>query len=235
MFFASRYIGGVNLSRSHKGDKDAKPPITFVDAAKQRETLKLLEEQVFSSKPFQVPPELYQFLAKSNWSHWGSSSESTRSDFPAHDVALMWQERVLDQVLSSITLRRIIDNELKTPPDQDAFTSVELIEGLTAAIFAEIETIKEGEHTTRKPAIDSLRRNLQRTYLEKIGNLAMGRTEAPEDCQTVAYAELSELQGKIDKLLKGDIKLDAYSRAHLMESSSRIGKIIDARLTLESP
>ena len=43
-----------------------------VDAAKQREALTLLEEQVFSDKPFQFPPELYNHLAATRWNHWGT-------------------------------------------------------------------------------------------------------------------------------------------------------------------
>ena len=37
MFFASRNIGVLSTSRSHKGDKDGKPPVTLVDAKVQRE------------------------------------------------------------------------------------------------------------------------------------------------------------------------------------------------------
>jgi hypothetical protein len=63
----------------------------------------------------------------------------------------------------------------------------------------------------------------------------MGKTRAPQDCQTVAYAQLVELEGRINKLLKGDRKLDAYSRAHLQESASRIHRVLDARFELTSP
>ena len=92
-----------------------------------------------------------------------------------------------------------------------------------------------GEYTNRKPAISSLRRNLQRTYLKRLSSLAMGRTGAPQDCQTVAYAELASLEGRINELLKSDTKLDTYSRAHLEESASRIRRVLDARFNLTSP
>ena len=47
-------------------------PFVVVEPAKQREALALLEEQVFSDKPFQFPPDLYNHLAATRWSHWGS-------------------------------------------------------------------------------------------------------------------------------------------------------------------
>jgi hypothetical protein len=76
---------------------------------------------------------------------------------------------------------------------------------------------------------------LQREYLRKLSNLAMGRTFAPDDCQTIAFAELSSLEASMSQLLKSNVKLDSYSRAHLQESASRIGKVLEARLSLSSP
>ena len=234
MFFAARYVGGLSLSRSHKGDKDAPPPVTVIDPKKQREAIKLLGEQVFNEKPFLVPPEVYNHLAASKWNHWGTGM-TLRPDFPVHEVILMWQDRILSQLLSSLTLDRIHDTELKVPADQDCFTTAELIESLTATIFAELEDVKDGEYTNRKPAISSARRNLQRTFLQRLSNMAMGNTFAPQDCQTVAYAELGAVNGRINKLLESKVKLDSYTRAHLSESSARIEKVLDARLTLSSP
>ncbi len=234
MFFVARYVGGLYTSRSHKGDKDAKPPVTVVDPKLQRDAMAMLEEQVLSEKPYQFSPEMYSYLASSNWMHWGSST-TTRKDFPIHSYVLMWQERVLAQLLSSSTLERLYDAELKVPPDQDTFTTAELIERLTKAVFSEVETLKDGKYTNRQPAISSLRRNLQRSYMKTLSSLAMSRNTAPQDCQTIAYAELSSLKNRIDKLLDSKIKLDSYTQAHLQETTSRIEKVLDARLTLSSP
>ena len=237
MFFVSRYVGGLKTSRSHKGDKDGKPPVTTVDAKTQREALAMLEENIFSDKPFQFPPELYNQFGWSNWSHWGVN-QTTRKDFGIHDFVLQWQDRILDQLLSSVTLKRIHDAELRAAPESDVLTTAELLQRLTKTIFSEVETIKEGEYTTRKPAISSLRRNLQRSYLKDLSTLAMGQSPAPQDCQTIAWAELSNLHQRMKSLLDNQpvaTKLDPYSRAHLQESAARIQKVLDARLTLASP
>ena len=55
------------VNRGHKGDANGQAPFVVVDADKQREALALLEEQVFSDKPFQFPPELYNHLASTRW------------------------------------------------------------------------------------------------------------------------------------------------------------------------
>jgi len=236
MFFASRYIGGLHESRSHKGDKGGKLPISLIDPVKQRETLKLLEDEVFGEKAFNFPPEIYNQLGSSKWSHWGVRP-TDRPDFPVHDFVQIWQTRVLDRLMSPLTLERIHDAELKVSADKEAFTSAELIERTTKAIFSEVEGLKEGEYSNRKPAISSLRRNLQRYYLKKLSTLALGQSVgAPEDCQTIAYAELSSLRGRIAALLnRNNLKLDSYSRAHLMETGERIQKVLDSRLTVSTP
>ena len=235
MFFAARYIGGLHTSRSHKGDKEARPPVSAVEVEKQRAALELVEEQVFSDDPYQFPPELYGFLAKSNWQHWGTFSAARRKDYPLHGVISVWQSRVLDQLMSSVTLERMHDTELKTPADQDVLTTAELIERLTKSIFSELDTVQGGDFTNRKPAVSSLRRSLQRDFLRRLSRLAMGETFAPDDCQTIAFAELSSLEARIGQLLKSNVKLDSYSRAHLQESQSRVRKVLDARLSLRRP
>ena len=139
-------------------------------------------------------------------------------------------------MLNTLTLTRLHDSELKVPADQDAFTVAELLDRLTGAVYAELDEIKEGEFTNRKPAIHSLRRNLQRNYLEQLSSLALGNTPAPRDCQAVAAAQLKEIDARVKNLLKRNkVKLDTYSKVHLDEVSSRIQKVLDARISLARP
>jgi hypothetical protein len=233
MFSAAKYVGGLYVSRSHKGDENAPKPLEVVPVDRQREALALLEEQVFDATPFSFPPDLYNQLAASHWEHWGTEVVE-RGDYPVHDIILMWQDRILSRLLSSLTLSRLYDSELKIAADADALTAAELLERLTKAIYKEVDTVKSGDFTNRKPAISSLRRNLQRSYLRRMSQLALGQTFAPEDCQTIAFAELARLKTRIDTQLAGEVKLDSYSRAHLQETSARIAKVVDARM-LVSP
>ncbi|MHC2070921.1 zinc-dependent metalloprotease [Bremerella sp. T1] len=233
MYFASRYIGGVHVNRSHKGQEDT-PPFTVVDADKQREVMELISDQVFSDEPFQFSAELYNKLAPSHWNHWGTSFD-VRGDYPIHETISRWQSTILSRMFSSITLERMHDAELKVPADQDAFTTAEMIESLTDAIFSELDSLEDGEYTVRQPAISSLRRNLQRDYLQRLSTLAMGNSFAPADCQTIAYAELMDLSNKLEELEEEELELDSYTRAHLLETKRRIDKVLDAELTLSRP
>src|SRR5690606_27957139 len=120
---------------------------------------------------------------------------------------------------------------MKVSSDKEIFTTVDLIEGLTDSIFAELEEgFEKDEYSLREPAITSLRRNLQRSYLQRLTKMAIARNGAPQDCQTVAFSELTDLKSQIDTTLEDSSEvLDRYTRAHLQESSARIAKVLDAR------
>jgi hypothetical protein len=227
-------VGGLYVNRHHKGDPNAQVPFVVVEPAKQREALALMEEQVFSDKPFQFPPDFYNKLASTRWDHWGSPAP-LRSEYAVHDVIAQWQNRILSQLLSSLTLDRLHDSELKVAADQDALTTPELFERLSKAIFAEVDKMPAGDFTNRKPYISSLRRNLQRSYVQRLSMVAMSSSEAPPDTQTVAAAELASLEGRITGVLKTDPKIDSYSKAHLSETASKIRKVLDARYQLARP
>ena len=235
MHTASRLVGGLHTSRSHKGDANAPSPFRVVEPQKQRDALALIEQQMFSAQPFTFSPELYNQLVATNWTHWGSNSPD-REDYPVHDAILMWQSRVLGRLLNPLTLDRIRDSELKVPADQDAFTTAELLDRLTKSIMSEVDATAPGDYTVRKPAVGSLRRGLQRQYVSRLSSLAIAPSGVTPDAQAIAAAQLRSLDGRIGALLaKNDVKLDDYSRAHLGELQARIRKVLDASLELTSP
>jgi Met-zincin len=226
MAFAARQVGGVKSSRSHKGDKDAKPPFSL-----QRDVMTMLEDKVFSDKPYSLPPETWNLLGTLHWSHWGQEPP-TRRDFGIHDFVLGQQLSILSSLLSPTSLTRLYDAELKASPDVDVVTGAEVIQRLTKSIFSELDTVRAGDFTNRKPAISSLRRNLQRAYFERLSDLAMRKGGAPADCQSIAFLELTNLAARIDATLKSPAKLDPYTLAHLTEMQSRIKKVLEASMTL---
>ncbi|MFM7035938.1 MAG: zinc-dependent metalloprotease, partial [Planctomycetia bacterium] len=71
MAIASRLIGGIETSRSHKGDDNAPPPFRVVAAQKQRDALSMLEKHLFAATPFTFSPELLNQLVATRWLHWG--------------------------------------------------------------------------------------------------------------------------------------------------------------------
>ena len=140
------------------------------------------------------------------------------------------------RLLDAASLSRIRDSELKVAPDGDALTTAELLDRLTKAIMAEVAATGPGEYTPRKPAVPSLRRGLQRTYVARLAGLAMGSVPSLPDAQALAMVQLRSIDASIESLLaKEEVKLDDVSRAHLAELRSRIDAVLDAGLQLFRP
>ena len=169
------------------------------------------------------------------WSHWGATAVP-REDYPIHEVILDWQDQILSQLLNSTTLTRIRDSELKVVGEEDVFTTAELFDRLTKAIMTELDSLKPDDFDFQNPAIGSIRRGLQRTYISRLARLAMGSTKYLPDAQALASMHLRNIDASIEKLLSNeDLQLDDMSKAHLLELQARIATVLSAELNLMQP
>ncbi|MHC0062830.1 zinc-dependent metalloprotease [Nostoc sp. UIC 10890] len=219
----SKYIGGQSFRRLHASD-DAAWAFVPVSLLKQRQALTKLQKYVFSEDAFSFSPELLNQLAPSRWEHWGSYAPNNRLDYPIHDRILSFQSAILRSLLDSDRLNRLQDIELKTLPGE-ALSLPELLDTLQTGIWTEV--FAPGEP---KP-ISSIRRSLQREYLNILLQMMLGTTNTPEDGRTLAWYELRQLQKAIDvRLKKLGESLDIYTLAHLEASGDRITKALNAQL-----
>lgn len=245
--FVSRFPGGIYVHRDHKGDPNGRAPFKPVEAAKQREAMKLLTDAAFNLPPL-PPPEVMNSLASTRWNQWGLR-EPTRLDYPIHEVIGRFQTRLVLQLLSKSTLSRLHDTEIKLPADADAYTLAEHLRSLVDGVFTEWrDAPKPGEYNNRKPYVNSLRRNLQRITLKELAALINAPPSnpfvlffggpvgnMPEDARTLVRMHLTELDKQISTLLAAaDVKLDDYTRAHLLDSQERIRKVLQAQIVTES-
>jgi hypothetical protein len=230
----ANWIGGVHIYRDKKGDKNGRKPIEVVSAKKQREALQFVNKHTFKDKAFGLTPELLAHMTTDKWldgDNWFDAFED--ATWPVHDRIMGIQASTLTSLLNPTKLRRIYDNEFHIPADKDAFTLPELIDTLHPAIWSELEKKLEKKHTARKPAISSLRRNLQQEYLERVIDLSMpgsGSSAVNKPISDLALMELRKLKDKTELALKnsGD-KLDPYSKAHLTEMHEKIKKALEAQ------
>lgn len=219
----SKYIGGQSFRRLHASD-DASWAFVSVPVLKQRQALAKLQEYVFAEDAFSFSPRLLNQLAPSRWQHWGNPIRNSRLDYPIHDRILRFQSAILRSLLNSDRLNRLQDIELKTVPGE-SLSIPELFDTLQKGIWKEV-LVSE----TPKP-ISSIRRSLQREYLNILLEMVVGTTDVVEDGRTLAWYELRQLQTAIDSRLKqlGET-LDTYTLAHLQVSSDRITKALAAQL-----
>ena len=223
----SNWIGGAFVNRDKKGDPEDRKPIEVVDAKVQRDAFNFVVENTFDDGVYGLSPELLAHMTKDSWGFsFGASGEAA---WPVHDQIIGLQASTLSQLMNPTTLRRVYDNEFRVPSDEDAFTLNELMATLNESIWSELDEKLKGKFSERKPAISSLRRNLQTEYLERLFDLANtteSRTAAMKPISNLAAMTLKELAEKLEKASELD-NLDAYTKAHLVDSHDRVQRWIE--------
>lgn len=231
----ANWLGGAFTSRALKGDKNSGRPVEVVPVEEQRAALKFVIENTFFDDSFGLTPEMLAHLSVEKWLDGGSFSSAflDEATYPVHDTIMGIQASALSMIMSPTTLRRIYDNELRIPADQDALTLPDVLSALTDAIWAELDRVPDKKYTARVPLVSSLRRNLQAEHLERLVDLSIpgdARNEAFKPIANLASFELDRILKQIDKVLKeGGNKLDPYTHSHLAELKEQVEKRRDAQ------
>lgn len=232
--FMAPWVGGSHVTRARKGDPNAKPPIEVVPVERQRAALKFVIDQAFKDEAFGLTPEMLKFMTVDKWWDGGGMRDIFNdSALPVHERIMGIQATALTLVMNPTTLERVFDNEFRTPKDQDMITLPEVINTVGREIFSEVEKGASRSFTVRDPMISSLKRNLQREYVERLVDLTSPADmygSAAKAVSNLSLAKLREIRGKIKGVVEGSGKsnVDDYSGAHLSELALRIDKVLDA-------
>ncbi len=233
--YVGRLIGGQYFHRDHKGDPNQRAAFVHVNPEVQRAALKMLKDTVFSDAYFKVDADLWNNLAPSRWSHWGSN-DGGRTDFAAHDWISYLQAWTLMEIMAPPILQRIYDAELKSSAP-DRFTAAEHIRTLRDIVWAPLNQPRDRQYTDAEPFLSSITRGLQREYLVAMTAYAQvppGALMSADVHGMLRYA-MTELSEQIGKTLAGAAtsdggsRLDFASRAHLVDCKSRIDRVLDAQ------
>ncbi len=238
---ASQYVGGHSVSRDHKADKGAHDPIVPVPGAKQRECLKFITDHILSDKSFQFSPALLRRLGTERWSHWGNDDwfgASGAVDISVLERVLGIQKIVLGHCLSASTLARLENQQLQVESGADPLRMEEVFRSLTDGIWSDLDHLPAGaDAKSPKFALSTIRRNLQREYLRRLGTMVLGnspssyadmfgyvvftsggRGTVPADARALARLHLKEIASRISKVVEASgLSIDDTSRAHLEE------------------
>ncbi len=219
LYYISKYIGGQSFYRVKPNDTKGQLPFVPVPLEQQRQALMTMQKYVFAEDALKFPPELLNKLVPSRWLHWGTNIQVGRLDYPIHDLVLLVQTAVLRDLLASDRLTRIKDLELKSESGK-ALTLPELFDTLQTGIWSEVLQPKG------KLKISSLRRGLQREYLNVLMGMVLRKEAAPEDARTLAWYKLKQLNSKLKRVNSED----EYTQAFLLETRDRIEKTLNAPL-----
>lgn len=223
---AMHWVGGAHIQRSMKGDPDAPAPIRPVDAAQQRRALSFIVDHAFDSDAFGLDTKALSYLQSDNWYDEGYG---TAHAWPIAQSVFGIQASAMTGLINPQRLGWIMDNELRTPDDQDALTVPEIFEALRKSIW-DLPDIG-GEYTNRNPLVGQLERNLQMEHLGRLIDLATGMRwpgASGKTIQALARQELQAIHGisRIYTMRAG--KIDAYSNAHLRDINTRIERALEA-------
>ena len=231
LMVSTKYLGGAMTARDHRGDPDARPALTTVPAARQREALRFVADAGFGERAWAFPAGLLSRLAPERWRHWGTTGATGRPDFPVHDWALTQQRSLLARLLDPVVLSRLRDAELRALPGEPTMGIPEVFETLTLSVWAELG-IRAGGKQGHARSTRSVRRDMQRLHLNALISLLVEPPAGtPEDARSVARATLVELDRGLAHALEEDgADLDAYTRAHVADSRERIERALEAQM-----
>lgn len=241
----SNYIGGQHVHRDHAGDPDGRDPLVPVNALRQREALKFLQDNILTDKPFTFSPQLLRKLGADRWLHWGNEAAAFGNiDYPVNERVLRIQRVAFNHLFDPDVLARIQNNALKVEKDEP-FTMAELFRGVSDAVWSDLP--RDG-----KPGPSSvIRRNLQREHLKELNELVLGKKSGggfliifgggssappPADAKSLARLHLRDIHKRVSRILDDkENKLDDTTRAHLEESQERIAKVLNAAMQVNEP
>ncbi|MCC6675908.1 MAG: zinc-dependent metalloprotease [Phycisphaerales bacterium] len=233
----ANWVGGAYVNRDRKGDPNARNPVEIVPAGTQRDALKWVIDNSFFDDSFGLTPELRDKMTVDKWMDQGGFQDAMQdATWPIHDRIAGIQSSVMTMLMNPTRLKRVFDNEFGVPADQDALTLPEMIDTITVAVWKELDAAPEGNYSNRKPMISSLRRNLQREYVERMIDLTLPggvSGEAGKPISNLAVAKLRQLKDKLAKASETS-GLDTYTQAHLSEAKIRIDKALDAQFIYNS-
>ncbi len=214
MGHAAKNIGGIY--ETPKTVEQQGPVYAYTPKAIQKEAMAFLIKQLFTTPQWLINTDILNRIGNT-----GISVVSSR------------QDAVLSRIISTNTISKLLSMEAEL--HNDAYKAADMLDELKQGIWTEL--------SARKP-IDIYRRNLQKSYVERIGQIITPAAVSPlggisfrigapaamtdtrkSDIISVLKANLRALQAEIKLALPATS--DKMTKYHLQDVNDRIRKILD--------
>ena len=217
----SRFVGHVvtnigGVYENLKTPAQAGVVYTPLDASSQKESLQWLHNNLFETPTWLVDPDILQ-----NIDHAGYFEKIRRT-----------QSRYLDRLLSFDRLGRLIDAETT---QSEYYSALDMMADLRKGLWSETE---------RGSSVDIYRRNLQRTYIDRmeylmIDNGPSSRSSRPgfegrltydvtvSDIRPIVRGELKKLKNTLRSARNGTI--NTMTKYHYEDAIARIDQLLDPK------
>ena len=221
---ATKYIGGLYTSRSHRGQTGGVAPFRPISRDDQRRAFAVLAQNVFSSKAMRFPPGLLADLGTGNYSHRGAEDIGMRPDFPVESYVADVQDVVMYRLLAPDTLSRIEDERFRVANPKDVMSLDDLFGWMQAAVWDDLNP--------NLSSIDAIHRGLQRRYTTYLVAISLAPSalleilDFPSDTAPLVRYQLRRLDERLTQTLHSP-KLDRTTRAHLEDIHGRVAHALD--------
>ncbi len=200
----SRYAGHVTGNIGGVYERNKKPEqkgdvYMNVSRAKQKESMNWLQKNVFSTQQWLMPKNILK-----NINHTGYAQRMLRL-----------QNRQLYSLLSANRLERMMNAETT---ETNYYAAVDMVRDLRRGIFSE---------TTGQRNVDVFRRNLQKSFIERMGTLMTTRGAQNSDLISIVRGELTVLKGILRTA--GNRAVNTITKYHYRDGVARIEAILDPK------
>ncbi|MDO6490043.1 MULTISPECIES: zinc-dependent metalloprotease [unclassified Cellulophaga] len=207
----SRYAGHVvtnigGVFENLKTPKQSGSVYTVLSKAKQKESMKWLQDNVFSTQPWLVDKTILQNI------DYAGYPENLRKV----------QARHLNSILSADRIGRLLDAETT---NKTYYSALEMLSDLRKGIWKEAYTGRSA---------DIYRRNLQRTYVERMQTLLTAKNGrgssfdvTTSDVSSLVRGELRTLRSKLKLAKNGNI--NTVTRYHYEDVIAKIDQALDPK------
>ena len=173
---------------------------THLAAAEQRNAMKFLNDEVFSSPDWLMPRRVVVNLGPSG----------------IIDRMRELQGRQLNNLLQADRLERMVENEALN--GKEAYTATDMLSQLRDGLW---------EEARRGSDINVYRRNLQRAHVDRLQQLMSENADEPTDVGALARAELNRIQQLASRAARS--YRDGTVKYHLEEVAADIEDSLSAR------
>jgi hypothetical protein len=201
-------VGGFNTQQKHVGQDG----LLFTPVPKERqiEAVKFLNDNVFATPAWMINPEILRRI-------------ETNGSLNRVKLA---QQLILMQLMSPQRFARLIEQEAM---DGDkAYRAVDFLADVRKGVWGEVNGA-----SAVSPKIDAYRRNLQRAYLDMMGDRLNGRAAANDDQRPFIRGELRTLSADVTRATARTT--DRATRMHLEDVKDQIAKILDPKFAAAAP
>jgi hypothetical protein len=215
-----RYIGHVTYNfggvyETLKKNNQEGNVYEYVNKATQKEAFDFVDKQVFTTPTWLINKDVV-FKA-------GVNPETT---------ILLTQETALNKMMSANTMNKLLNAEATL--GNNTYTMLEMLGDMKKSVFSELNS--------KKP-VDIYRRNLQKSYVERLGSLVnptpgTGFTftfgnitptldSKKSDMLSYLKGHARELKSSIDAT--ASVTTDKPTKYHLLDLSDRLKKMLDPK------